>query len=206
MATPTSFTSLVIKTVLPFAFLNIANADLSKLSASGSRNSTGTSSRDVTLGNLFSSVERYGCWCYLPPDADYRSNARGQAVDEMDSICKAMINAYKCATMDAEDNGEDSCDAQTVPFNFPNLFLGTPIEDLSGQCITLNPDNVCGQRACQIEVAFVLPTLCGTGTCAFELSSDSFDPSFVHISAGGTVRSDIKISDFFSISAWKPCF
>ena len=191
MVTPNS---LVTKTISTLFLLKLTNADLTKtLSSAGLQNGT---ARDVTLGGLFQAVERYGCWCYLPPDADYRLNARGKPVDSMDSYCKTLINSYKCATIDAEDNGEDSCDAQTVPFNFPNIFLGALSEDFVAQCITLNPDSVCAQRACQIEIGFVLPLFCETGACQFSTKlsdfqdSDIFDSSLVHISAGGTVCSN----------------
>ena len=189
MFTP-SFNNLVTKTILPLFFLKVADADLTTLSSAGVNNET---ARDVTIRNLFTAVEKYGCWCYLPPDSDYRSNARGRPVDQMDTICKKLINSYKCATIDAEGNEEDSCDAQTVSFTFPNMFIGTPTEDFAVQCITLNPDNICGQRACQTEVAFILPLLCATGVCEFSTNfndfqdSDMFDSSFVHMSAGGTV-------------------
>ena len=210
MATPISFKRLSAKTISTFFLLNIASADLTKtLGSAGLQNGT---ARDVTLGGLFTAVERYGCWCYLPPDSDYRSNARGRAVDQMDSFCKVLINGYKCATFDAENNGEASCDAQTVPFNFPNIFLGTQTEDFATQCITLNPGSVCAQRACQIEIVFVLPLFCEAGVCQISSKftdfqdSDMFDSSLVHISAGGTVCSNTKFNIFFSISSWKPCF
>jgi len=122
-------------------------------------------------------IMAYGCWCFLDPANDYRKNARGQPIDEIDRTCRNLINGYKCATMDAEANGEEACDAQTVDYVKFDIFNGL-IENLEADCISLNPDSVCAQRACQIEMVFMYPII--------EDGLQNVDQNLVHVSAGGT--------------------
>jgi len=183
----------VTKTILTFFLLNTNNANLVKpIDDWNSIVPKNSSLRDLSSSaaigtNLFDAIVGYGCWCFLDPESEYRQNARGKPVDQIDSACKNLINGYKCATMDAEDNGEDDCDAQTVSYNSFNFFTGDPTLDLEADCISFNPDSVCAQRACQIEGLFTYPLLEG-GFLPLE-NSALFDANLVHVSAGGTERS-----------------
>ena len=181
--------SLVTKTILTFFLLkpNNANlveqfADLDSTMKQSPQN--GSSVRDLSdfgfVETVFTEIMAYGCWCFLDPANDYRQNARGRPVDDIDRTCRSLINGYKCATMDAEANGEEECDAQTVDYVKFNLLSGD-IENLEADCISLNPDSVCAQRACQIEMVFVYPLLQSSGP-------QNLDENLVHVSAGGTER------------------
>ena len=136
---------------------------------------------------MLNGIKKYGCWCYL--DDTYRENARAQPVDTIDSICRELINGYKCATMDAEDIGEE-CDAQQITYTQFNFF-GREEEHLEVDCTALNPDDICARRACMIEALFVFHI----GTHLFfngvEARPD-YNSDMVHISEGGTFDPEVE--------------
>merc|ERR1712178_351991 len=112
------------------------------------------SAREFTgqIAAFLEPINGYGCWCYL--DDTYRTTAHSRPVDELDNICRDLINGYKCATIDSENNEEELyCDAQQVTYVQFNFF-GREEEHLDEDCDFLNSDDVCAARACKIEARF----------------------------------------------------
>ena len=111
-------------------------------------------------------INGYGCWCYL--DDTWRDAnqvlinrpailAHGQIVDPIDESCRSLINAYKCIEMDAEANGIEDCDAQSVeytPFNFFSAASLSPAS-IETDC-DANNIGECAQNACKAEGAFTM--------------------------------------------------
>jgi len=151
--------------------------------ARGNKRPTGSNERAFSgqVASFLEPINGYGCWCYL--DDTYRELAHARPVDTLDDTCRELINGYKCATMDAEDASEVECDAQQIVYSQFNFF-GREEEHLEEDCASLNPLDVCAQRACMIEALFVFHI----GTHLFFSGVDTradYDPNMVHISKGG---------------------
>jgi len=127
-----------------------------------SQNSTNPRAFVGLIEQGFEPINGYGCWCYL--DDTWRDAnqvlinrpailAHGQVVDGLDESCKSLINAYKCIEMDAEANGIEDCDAQSVVYNPFSYF--TAQTTLEVECANTNTGE-CAVNACIAEGAFTL--------------------------------------------------
>jgi len=205
VSTKTIFACILIRT----ARATIFSFDLTDLV--GSVELTGTA---WNLGlPLFDAILGYGCWCYLDPKDDYRSNARGKPMDLIDKHCKTLINGYKCALIDSENSEEDECDAQTilnVPFSFGELdssgnikwMIEDPLEHrdqtlpygLEDECYKKNNlflgavRDSCSQKACMIEGLFMEFFFRTTNLLPLKNNPNYsyFNQSLVHVNRGGT--------------------
>ena len=91
-------------------------------------------------------LDEYGCWCYF---YDNVGRGKGNPVDEVDAMCKALGEGYECAIRDSEDEGLD-CTPWTVDYT-----AGTGSgRALYTSCQQLNA-NACAARACSVEGTFV---------------------------------------------------
>ena len=185
--------------ILPlFSVLKFTKSDIVKqLDSIIQKNATLASNREFTgsSATLFAPIYEYGCWCYLDPSSDYRNNAHARPVDTIDQHCKQLIGGYKCATIDAEMNEEDDCDAQTVPYNPFNVFGSDPA-NLEPDCISLNPGDVCAQRACQVEGLFTMPFI--PFFFMGVQNSPDFNQEFVHINAGGPFDPEVECAGLYN--------
>jgi len=143
------------------------------------------------IKEMFASINGYGCWCYL--DAGWRNGeqqqvnrasiqAHGMAVDPIDESCRDLINSYKCIEMDAEAQGDYTCDSQAVeyiPFNF--FSANTDVED---ECTLQNSPNMCAVNACIVEGAFTMKYI----NYLFDgiPSHPDFSSEYLHVSNNGT--------------------
>lgn len=143
---------------------------------------------------LFAPIYEYGCWCYLDPSSDYRSNAHGRTMDAIDQGCKTLVGGYRCATLDAKAE-ELECDAQTVEYTTFNFFASDPT-NLEADCEAANPGDACAQRACQIEGLFTFPFI-GFFFSGIE-NSDDYDANMVHVNAGGPFDPEIECAGFLN--------
>jgi len=104
----------------------------------------------LTMVDMLQLLE-YGCWCYF--DGDYMKG-RGEPVDDFDNLCRQLHHNYVCASMDAEAEKDLLClpwEADYQVFSFYSYSM-----DIEMECIDKNPNNECNQRACIIEMTFVL--------------------------------------------------
>jgi hypothetical protein len=101
------------------------------------------------LGPQLSHIDGYGCWCYF--DGAY-NKGRGQPASLVDAACQQLQHGYKCAILDGEEEGEEC-----TPWEAQYLSASQYGESqLITKCDELNPDSMCGNRACKIEGYFVI--------------------------------------------------
>ena len=122
--------------------------------------SVGPRNQNLTRGlsdsyNGFGNIDKitnYGCWCNLDNPRGF-----GEPVDEIDALCKTLVEAYRCAKIDEEQQNvgiEEAriCEAWTEEYNSQVAI----IQDATySQCQISNPDNSCAAKACSIEGYFV---------------------------------------------------
>jgi len=119
-------------------------------------------------------VEDYGCWCSF--NDNY--GGKGLPVDGIDTVCKTLAQAYDCAIMDGEDEGE-LCVPYEAFYVAPSIFSIGDTDALVLQCEGLNAGKTkCEIRSCIIENQFVLDSfqaLQGTGVNPAFSRSAGFD-------------------------------
>jgi len=108
----------------------------------------------AAISNTISDLDGYGCWCYLFS----HGKGKSQPVDEIDSHCKTLQQAYQCVMMEVEEesNGDDSC----VPWEEEYVSGVSNLTDFGVDIVThceeLNDGaNDCAKRTCAVEGAFV---------------------------------------------------
>jgi len=92
-------------------------------------------------------LNEYGCWCFFGDD---HGRGKGQAVDEVDEICKTLHDGYECAMRDAEVEGT-TCVPWEVEYN--SAVGGADVSIAEG-CAASNAGNNCAMRACIVEGTF----------------------------------------------------
>jgi len=119
----------------------------------------------------------YGCWCFFG-NID-SALGRGPPLDQYDAICQKMALCYRCIFVDAENDGDDTCDPFTVEFvatlNLGGSFLGGGgVSNVTSTCQTDNQAN-CSWRTCTCSMTMI--------TSFFNLAFDSsnvFDDALDH--------------------------
>lgn len=106
------------------------------------------------IATFFENIDHYGCWCNF--GKDYH-NGRGPVQDSIDSDCKVMVSAQRCAKWDSIQRGNE-CNPATIEYIPFNLFSSNV--DILDECIEQNlkhPENPeCAADACVIEGDFTL--------------------------------------------------
>lgn len=105
------------------------------------------------IDNFKQFFDGYGCWCFLsPPEAGH--NHHGTPRDELDVLCKALIDGYQCAVIDHQDD-VDEC----YPWNVTYTAISTQFSGLAltARCDFFNQgaSNSCARAACAVEGHFV---------------------------------------------------
>ena len=72
----------------------------------------------------YAALDNYACWCFF--GSNWRKG-KGKAVNEIDQICKDLHDCYKCAAIDADNEG-DNCEAAVEPYIFPSGRADTAAE------------------------------------------------------------------------------
>jgi len=118
------------------------------------------------LGNLVPDIDGRGCWCNFQQDTVY--NGRGKPVDDIDRLCKNLINGYQCIMNDEIEQqiedlqglgrsiraATDVCDPSQEHYNFGFIF--NAFESTETICRNFNPNGSnCQIRACVIENHFI---------------------------------------------------
>lgn len=114
--------------------------------------SQGITDRNVgdMLGPSLNVINGYGCWCYFDP-AQFKKG-RGKPVSEVDAYCKTLLEGYECCQLDAEEEGEDECNAHEV--DYASGAQGS-IDTIIADCQLRNSGDNCAVRACIVEGFFV---------------------------------------------------
>lgn len=105
---------------------------------------------DNGFGGGFISVEQissYGCWCNL--NVTTTPKGYGEPVDEIDALCKTLVEGYRCAILDEKSAGETECEPWRVTYQ--SQVLSTSYS----QCQLSNPNDNCAAKACSIEGSFI---------------------------------------------------
>lgn len=110
------------------------------------------------LGSIgaFRMAAGYGCWCYFG-DQHLLRLAKGEPVDDMDTLCKQLHNNYECLIFDTEDDTDPDATCYGWQEDHSVGFLATDTstdEELVAGCASVNADS-CKAHACAIEATFV---------------------------------------------------
>jgi len=96
----------------------------------------------------------YGCWCSASTHFAY---GRGRTMDELDVICKNLVENYRCIKYDtAKENGDCPPEFNDYHVSF-SIFLETTADELYGKCAQIQSDDhsderrVCAIRRCQVD-------------------------------------------------------
>lgn len=120
---------------------------------------TTRSSNLNVLTNSMLQINGYGCWCYF--DKDKIHHGKGEAVDEIDQICRYLLEGYQCNAFDSFHEGDEDCVPWEIDYNagvtLGSFYLGAdPSQLLVEACKEKNPNNNCAQRTCIVEGYLVL--------------------------------------------------
>lgn len=122
---------------------------------------------DQLVQTTLNRITEYGCWCYF----DGRFNrGRGQPINDIDELCRAMHHGYQCAILDGQLEGIP-CVPWEINYNGTNLL---DFENIASSCADINPASKCAERACTIEKFFV------SSIVSYVLSGKSFDITMAH--------------------------
>jgi len=95
-------------------------------------------------------INGYGCWCNF--DTNYHQG-KAHPIDEIDEVCKILVQGYECAIKDAEDVGA-SCSPWEE--NYEPVTSFTLDTSITQECSQNNPGaNDCLLRSCYVESHFV---------------------------------------------------
>jgi len=98
------------------------------------------------LGDQFDNIDGYGCWCYFD---DNHGRGRSHPVNEMDALCKYLVEGYDCAIIDADLEGAtEACIPWEVSYTAASIG-----DNVVEECNEHNTDN-CAIRACIVESTF----------------------------------------------------
>lgn len=104
----------------------------------------------VECGGMFdlTPIWGYGCWCHFGSQA---GKGRSSPVDQVDELCKALQQCYRCAAYDAKAEGQ-SC----VPWSENYAVEVEHVnKGLYKQCMRSNPANDCAFHTCCCEMNFI---------------------------------------------------
>ena len=119
--------------------------------------------------NYLTQYDRYGWWCYFDEESKY---GKGQAQNDFDANCRILALGYRCATIDAQDRGDDDCEEPWLTvYNPYKPWLPGTVEE---QCLQLNPDSACAQDVCEIESNF------SNNLFGYIMSEEDIDPDLLH--------------------------
>lgn len=102
------------------------------------------------IANTISDLDGYGCWCYLFS----HGKGKSQPVDEIDSHCKTLQQAYQCIMMEVEEesNGDDSCIPWEEQYVSGVSNLTDFGVDIVQHCEDVNDGaSNCAKRVCAVE-------------------------------------------------------
>merc|ERR1712080_455586 len=105
---------------------------------------------DIECGGLFdlSPIWNYGCWCHFGNSA---GKGRSSPVDPVDELCKSLQHCYRCAALDAREEG-DIC----VPWQTDyTLDVEHKNKGIYKQCQRSNNDDDCEFHTCCCEMDFL---------------------------------------------------
>ena len=115
-------------------------------------------------------IDHYGCWCYF---WEAFGEGYGRPVDEVDMKCKALHQGYECVIKDTQDeidalllnntNGQHDAQIQLLapcledPWRVTyQATAWTLWRDIFEGCVMVNPNDICKQRICSVEIFFIL--------------------------------------------------
>jgi len=135
----------------------------------------------------------YGCWCSA---STYFAFGKGQPVDELDKICKNVVENYRCIKHDtANENGD--CPRNFHDYNVPlSLYLSQ--DQLMDRCADIQDEDlsderkICAKRRCLVDSTvfhFMLNNFSPTGFqfdtgMIWKEFGGSFDPAVECLNAG----------------------
>ena len=119
-------------------------------------------------------IWQYGCWCNF---GNYLMNGQGTPVNKHDQLCQKMQFCLRCAEIDATKEGRE-CNPRNT--NFTIGVEASTSGNFAAECGLANPDDRCARDTCicQINIISELVNLMWEGYV--------YDPSYKHISEGGT--------------------
>ena len=127
----------------------------------------------------------YGCWCRFGGS----SKGRGQALDDIDSLCKKITLSYECLRLDVLNEDGAYCDPVTEPYSFSigdyiMTSLNLPGMSTNENCQQNNKGNRCAAQTCELELSMLTEYYRGV------LQDPNFtvlsvDPNNQHVKFGG---------------------
>merc|ERR1711881_49783 len=99
----------------------------------------------------FSGIWGYGCWCNFGYDLTQGS---GKPIDGFDGVCKSLQMCLRCARIDANEAGQESCDPVGVEYNATFSWLPSQ-EGIMADCSEQNPGSVCAAHVCTCELNII---------------------------------------------------
>ena len=70
---------------------------------------------------LLEDLSAYGCWCFFEDGDVIQHMGAGHPVNDVDQMCKSLVDGYACSTIDSEVSG-DVCEPWNVEYRKRELL------------------------------------------------------------------------------------
>lgn len=105
--------------------------------------------------NVISATSEYGCWC---SSKETWSQAHGEPLDEIDTLCKGYVQAMKCVEMELADMGIEDCNVMATRYTTKGIdffdLINLTYDEIVRKCHAINSDP-CAARVCIVDVAMI---------------------------------------------------